>query len=155
MSGGYPGVITKQFLYNNVSSGIEGTALVPVDNTIPQITEGTEYLTIAITPSTIGSRILIEADLIFYSSVLNIIITSLYKDSSANALKSIWQGTSNSYMETLTTLRYVYTPVNLTPIVFSVRAGLYLAGSLALNGIGGLYLGGSLTSSISATEYVN
>lgn len=50
----------KQIVYNMESSVITGTAVIPYDNTIPQISEGLLVLTQAITPTDATSLLKIE-----------------------------------------------------------------------------------------------
>ncbi len=39
-----------------------GTTVMPADNTIPQNTEGDEYMTLAITPTNTNNKLLIEVE---------------------------------------------------------------------------------------------
>jgi len=48
-----------QVKYVDVKTILTGSTTMPHDNTIPQITEGNEYLTLAITPTTTSNALLL------------------------------------------------------------------------------------------------
>jgi hypothetical protein len=63
-----------------------GTTQIPLDNTIPQITEGDQYLSQAITPKSATSVLEIEACLLLSASTATTLTVALFQDSTANAL---------------------------------------------------------------------
>ena len=62
----FPAGHVIQYAYNQTGAVATGTTNFPEDDTIPQITEGDEFLTQAITPKSASSTISIEVH-IFYS----------------------------------------------------------------------------------------
>ncbi len=65
------------------------TTDIPDDNTIPQNTEGKEFMTLAITPTSATSRIVIEAELHLSSDAGGsgtAMIAAIFQDATANAL---------------------------------------------------------------------
>src|SRR4051812_19992946 len=50
-----------QTVGNVITAVATGTTIIPYDDTIPQITEGTEFLTQAITPIATTNKLIIEA----------------------------------------------------------------------------------------------
>lgn len=61
-------------------------AIIPYDNTIPQNTEGAELFTVAITPTSASSVLVIEANINMSQNGNLTLITALFVDSTASAL---------------------------------------------------------------------
>lgn len=70
----------------STGSVITCSTIIPLDDTIPQITEGTEVLTVSYTPKFSTSNLLVEAELFIYSSTGQEKIAALFRDSTANAI---------------------------------------------------------------------
>jgi len=66
-----------------------GTTTIPFDDTIPQITEGTEFMTLAITPSSATNTLIIQVTLVTALSVADFSTVALFQDSTANALAAV------------------------------------------------------------------
>jgi hypothetical protein len=131
-----------------------GTTVVPFDDTIPQNTEGTEFLTLAITPTSTTTLLQIDITASFSYSINNTVTLALFQDSTANALAA-----SSEYGSTATgminsSLTYKMTSGTISATTFKLRMGGETAGTLTLNGYGGARkLGGVYVSSINITEY--
>ena len=66
-----------------------GTTTIPLDDTIPQNNEGTEFLTLAITPTNASNKLKIEVSGLWGTSAdTNWVILALFQDSTANALSA-------------------------------------------------------------------
>jgi hypothetical protein len=63
-----------------------GTTQIPYDNTIPQITEGTEFMTVTITPTSASSILEIRYQAYCSHSSSNYLTGAIFRDSTANAL---------------------------------------------------------------------
>jgi hypothetical protein len=133
-----------------------GTTAIPNDDTIPQITEGTEFMTLAITPKLITSKLKIDVILQFSPGGADQSILALFKDSIADALAVVEQwrpGAGDSGVSTLALSHYI-TAGTTSAITFRVRAGGQ-SGTFTFNGSGGSRkMGGVYASSITITEYV-
>lgn len=130
-----------------------GTTIIPRDDTIPQNTEGTQFLSVAITPTSATSILEIEAVLMLSCSVTSDVIAALFRDSNANALAvaSQYATTNLGVMEVVLIHRVVAGSTAAT--TFAVRAGPMTAGTVTFNGAsGGRYYGGVMASSITVTE---
>lgn len=129
-----------------------GTATIPHDNTLPQITEGTQFLSLAFTPEHSGSLLYIFVHLETCLSISGYTIAALF-DGGANAIAATESyGTTTSVPHGLNILR-AYTTSSITPIPFTVRAGGNAASTITINGENGAgILGGALTSSIVIME---
>ena len=131
-----------------------GTTLIPYDDTIPQNTEGDQYMTLAITPKSASNKILVETCLMINNSAVNNLTIALFKDSDANALATdgLTLDTAD-FVRQLGTL-YEMTAGTTSAITYKVRAGGSLAGTTRINGNSGVRrYGGTATSWIKITEY--
>lgn len=135
-----------------------GSTVIPLDDTIPQNTEGDQYLSLAITP--VSATNLLKIDVVFYgsASVASWIIVALFKDAVAGSLAAFanFQGTGTAACSSVFTHYMVAGTTSAT--TFKVRAGRdSTAGGtpLTFNGsIGSRLFGGVLASSITITEIV-
>ena len=131
-----------------------GTTVVPFDDTIPQNTEGTEFLTLAITPTSTTTLLQIDITASFSYSINNTVTLALFQDSTANALAA-----SSEYGSTATgminsSLTYKMTSGTISATTFKLRMGGQTSGTLTLNGYGAARkLGGVYVSSRNITEY--
>lgn len=130
-----------------------GTTTVPVDDTIPQITEGDQYFSQAITPSSLCNVIEMEAQGFFASGGGGMVVMSLFQDAIANALATV----ASSLVSTVTVselrLSYAAIPGQTSPTTYRIRAGSSAAGTTTLNGSAGARLfGGAFNSFLSVTE---
>lgn len=128
-----------------------GTTPIPLDDTIPQNTEGDEYMSLAITPRNATSKLEISVTAYVTSSDGSQAIVALFQDSTANALMAGW-GTpvTNGAPMTPVTFTYVMTSGTTSATTFKVRAGC--AGTIGFNGSGARYFGGVMGSSIVIRE---
>ena len=130
-----------------------GTTLIPFDDTIPQITEGTQFLSLAITPISATSKLYFNIALINSPSIIDWVITALFQDATANAIASTMQYGSVASASAPGIFTYFMTSGTTSSTTFTVRAGMRLAGTTTINGqAGGRLLGGTLISSITITE---
>jgi hypothetical protein len=142
----------------NVTDGTTatGTTVFPFDNTIPQNTEGTEFMTLAITPTNSSNKLFIQVVNVGSSTAANTgIITALYQDTTANALAATMQGARQADVANTTTFNHYMTAGTTSATTFKVRAGTYSAGTYRFNGAAssGIQLfGGVMPSSITITE---
>lgn len=131
-----------------------GTTIIPNDDTIPQNTEGNEYMTQAITPKSTSNKLLIEA--LFYgsNSAGGEIIVALFQDTTANALAAV-----GNYMATATgrvtmPIAYTMTAGTTSSTTFKIRAGGSGAGTTNFNGFSSTRnFGTAAKSYIKITEY--
>jgi hypothetical protein len=132
-----------------------GTTVIPQDNTIPQITEGDQYMILAITPTSALNKLLIQVVAMHGTPTDNSWIASaLFVGSTANALASCVQYESGIDAIRINTFSHSMVAGATTELTFRVRSGQDTAGTLTFNGYNsaGKY-GGSLASSITITEY--
>ena len=132
-----------------------GTTTIPFDNTIPQITEGTQFLSLAITPISATSKLLIHVSLFFSSSVATYTTVALFQDSTANALaaNAMYVDNTSATGPLAAPFNYFMTSGTTSSTTFTVRAGGSAASTTTLNGSSGAQIfGGVASSSITITE---
>lgn len=140
----------------NVQSGAvaTGTTQVPNDDTIPQNTEGDEYITLSITPTSATNKLIIRVDIEAGNSSAGNFTTALFQDSIANALASISKhDASVSSKVNHHGFSFVMVAGTTSAITFKVRCGNSAVGTTTFNGEGGARLhGGVIVSSIIIQE---
>jgi hypothetical protein len=143
-----------QQIISQSGSVATGTTTIPADDTIPQNTEGDQYLSVSITPKSANNLLVIEAVIIGSHSVAAKVIAALFQDSAANALVAVIQEGSlaNQMLNLKLTWRMMAGTANST--TFKIRIGGSSAGTFTFNGAASSrLLGGSLGSYLMVTEY--
>jgi hypothetical protein len=138
----------------NVMSGAvaTGSTVMPADDTIPQNTEGDEYMTLAITPKSATNKLKIEVVCNVSNGAASRQGVALFQDTTAGALAGV-----APYVNS--------TPIGPDPICFThymaagttstfkVRSGPATAATTTFNGVSaGRIFGGVMASSITITE---
>lgn len=77
-----------QVVATELTADFSTAATIPYDATIPQSSEGVEYITAAITPKSASSILEIEAHLMVGGSAGGMIIAALFQDSDTNAIEA-------------------------------------------------------------------
>ena len=130
-----------------------GTTVMPYDDTIPQISEGNEYMTLAITPRSATSKLIIEVMWNGGASSTNPQLTvALFQDSTANALAAVSPTCGTGFILAVS-LKHTMTSGTTSATTFRVRAGASAAATTTFNGGGGVRaMGGVMASSIVIQE---
>lgn len=130
-----------------------GTTIIPLDDTIPQQTEGDEYMSLAITPISATSTLLVNV-VIHGSLSANLwFIAALFRDAAAASI-----GASVTHVAAATGGSVLVFSANVAAgstalTTFKVRAGPDGVATLTLNGQSGVrFFGGVMASSIRITE---
>jgi hypothetical protein len=142
-------------MVNTTSSAVAtGTTTIPNDDTIPQITEGTEFLTLAITPKATTHILVIDVTIMLSYSVAAGVIGAIFQDATANALAAGAVRNTAGGETNILQLRHIMTAGTTSSTTFRVRAGGDGAGTITFNGDSGARkLGSTIKSSIVITEY--
>lgn len=134
-----------------------GTTLIPFDNTIPQSTEGDQYMSLAFTPQNASSTLEIE---VLWNGSNNgaggfYMAAALFQDSTANALCVASTSTFQANAPIALPFRHVMTAGTTSATTFKVRAGAINVGTTTFNGFNaGQLFGGVMASRITITEYL-
>jgi len=144
-----------QVKYADVKTLLTGTTTLPHDDTIPQITEGNEYLTLAITPTTTSNALLIEVQVMISSPGAADLIIAIFN---TDVHSTDAQAVSSMYMVTATTtqcmsIQYYYIPGITSATTWRLRCGTHQAGLTNINGgSGNQKFGGKANTSMTITE---
>lgn len=153
-------VLQRKFFSTGTNTGALAPT-IPADNTIPQQTEGSELMTLAITPLSASSVLDVTAIVNCTSSAADHLIVALFRDATANAFAvgdflGAQAGGTPGYPTQVTAKGRVATGSTATT-TFKVRGGCN-GSSFAMNGqigsgIGPLF-GGTWLSSLTVEEVI-
>ena len=132
-----------------------GSTPIPFDDTIPEITEGDEYMTLAITPASASNRLLIEVTCQAENgtAAARHIVAALFRDAITNALACVFLRVESDDRPRAITFQHIMTAPSTSAMTFRVRIGMETSGTITFNGSGGARkYGGVLASSIVITE---
>ena len=130
-----------------------GTTIIPDDNTVPQNTEGDQYMSLAITPTNALSILIIDVIGFASHTASHRLACALFQDSAANALAA-----TSAQIDSVSTpvhllLRHTMTAGTTSLTTFKVRVGSGGAGTCYFNGDYATQLyGGVAASSITIWE---
>ena len=143
-----------QVVHTQTGAVATGTTVIPADDTIPQNTEGDQYMTRAITPANASNKLLIEVVAYVAFSVAAYVAGALFQDSVAGALASGITTIAGANYNNPLLIIHEMTAGTTSAITFKFRAGGNVAGTLTFNGANGARLfGGVMASSIRITEF--
>lgn len=131
-----------------------GTTTIPLDDTIPQNTEGDQYLSLAITPTNVNNKLIIDVVAVAANSAAGgRLIMGLFQDTTANALAAVQQTFASASQAQNLKMRHIMTAGTISATTFKVRIGANNAGTTTLNGEASTrQFGGVMASSITITE---
>lgn len=140
-----------QVVSNSINTFDSTTTAFPWDNTVPQNTEGKEFITQAITPQNASSML----DIFLYAVVgangsVGFCGIGLFADSVANAIKCAVSGLNATLVNTIS-LRYRISATNTSARTYKGRYGAN-AGTCSLNGDTALRYNGKMESGIIIEE---
>ncbi len=132
-----------------------GTTTIPADDTLPQLsTEGTTFLTQAITPKSASNKLVIDVVMAVNVSATQNPILALFQDSTENALATIQDRCPTTDTATLMVLRHIMTAGTTSATTFKVNAGCGGAATVTINGTAGVRrYAGVYATSIMIMEY--
>lgn len=145
----------------NVQDGnlATGTTLMYADDTIPQISEGNEFMTLAITPTNASNILIIDtvAHICGSGSVAQDMIGALFNTDfhSTDALATCFVAIANPYGIHTLNFKYYVVAGTTSSTTFRFRGGSASAGTCVFNGLGATqarYMGGKMISSMTITE---
>ena len=138
-----------QMVYVFTGAYATGSTTMPFDDTIPQNTEGNEVMTLAITPTSASSKLLINVDVCGSSDVQGNWTAALFRDSTADALTATQVKASNvtADQNDHCHLSWVADSSSTSATTFKVRCGQNNAGAWYFNGENGSSLFGGVANS--------
>ena len=133
-----------------------GTTVFPVDDTIPQNTEGVEYMSLAITPTNASNKLVIQFTGSFAVNDTGGagVGSALFQDSTANALAATTHDSNGSHERYQHTIQHVMTAGTTSATTFKIRAGYVTSATVTFNGSNtSRQFGGVNASSLIIWEY--
>jgi hypothetical protein len=148
------GVLPVQKILSTDSAVATGTTVFPNDDTIPQNTEGDQYMTVGITPTNSDNTLLIQIVVNVAGNVNSRLGLGLFQDSTAGALAAAHSfGSANQ--PTQISLIHQMDAGTTSATTFKVRMGMSTAGTTTFNGVSaGRIFGGVMSSTITVIEFV-
>lgn len=126
-----------------------GATLLPIDNSIPQITEGDEYITVTITPKKSTNKLIIDG--IWHgahSAGSGELAGALFQDATAGALKGFVAAKANQTNQLAQiSVYHEMTAGTTSSTTFRLRVGTGIAGTTTFNGISGAVIFGGVMGS--------
>lgn len=130
--------VVVQIVSTAVTSVVSGSTLMPIDNTVPQSTEGFEVITKAITPTSESNMLLITADVeSSYNNTGNRTCgIALFQDTTAGALaaRTFYSYSGGAY-NAGATLHHVMTAAVASATTFKIRVGPSSSATLYVNSL--------------------
>ena len=125
-----------QIVYAETTAASTGTTVMVNDDSIPQKTEGIEAITLAITPVSSTSRLVITGTVHFTNTAAGQRMWALFKDDGANA---IWAGAKydGDGTQLMGQIHFTEISANTTERTYKVRGGLAASGTNTFNGVSG------------------
>jgi hypothetical protein len=140
--------------YSETTAYATYNTVIPFDDTVPQITEGTEILTVAITPTSASSKIRIKANL--YTSTISgggTVVFAIFRDSNANAIFVTSDYKEISLETSSVSFEFYDAPSSVSTVTYKLRVGPGNASfPLALNGTNSRRFGGAARCTLIAEE---
>lgn len=135
------------------SAGATGTTQIPADDTIPQITEGTEFITLTHTPLSALNRLILIISVNIASSAALVTTVALFRDSVTAAIAGATFHTADANRSKRFTFVFEEVAANTSERVYKVRIGPTGPATITFNGESGArLLGGVEYSSITLLE---
>ena len=121
-----------------------GAVQMPIDNTVPQNTEGTEFMTLSITPTNVSNNLIVQFTGLFSVSSPVPLGVALFKDSGADAIAATLDIPQNS---TVISLSHVILTGSTSSQTFKIRAGTAGGQTVRINASGASAVFGGLPKS--------
>jgi hypothetical protein len=149
---GISGMVVQR-AYAEYTASADMTAVIPGDDTIPQITEGTQIISVAFTPKSATSRIRLRFDGVGTAATSTHLQAALFSSASANALRSARAIVQAAGYAAVISAEAEYVPGSTAPVTFSVRVGADGATTVRFNGTNtARLLGGSQAATLVIEE---
>lgn len=141
-----------QTAYAEYTTNADLTTFIPGDDTIPQVTEGTQVLSQAITPKTTTNRVRVQVSGVGATVAADLLSIALFRNGGANAIASIGITSTGSIVPF--DLVFEDVPGSTSAQTYTVRVGGGTQ-TARLNGTtGARYLGGTMRTTVALTEIV-
>lgn len=129
------------------------TGNIPIDNTIPQNTEGTSVYSVSFTPTAVHNIVTFDLDGVLSSDTVGTAVgVAFFKDSNSSAFYASLWGNANANYYTPKHYYYASFFASTSTCTFSVRVGSQTGNSCWNGLVSGDYYGGVLASTFLISE---
>lgn len=142
-----------QKVYTQTASVVTGATMIPFDNSIPQITEGDEYLSLVVAPSYTTSTLVFDAKVVGSLSVTGTVSAALFQSGVTAGLAAASETVDANQITTLS-LRYLVTAGATASTTYSLRIGGSTTGTFTLNGASATGIFGGVSQSSMTIEEI-
>ena len=141
--------------YTENAALVTGSTVIVLDDTIPQSSEGDEYLTLKHKPAATDNMLDVQADIaLAHDSALFLMAALLFKDAESDAYAVACMTGETASAKHNVGLRRQITAGGVDTLTFKVRAGANVAGATTLNGQAGVHQFSTAgLSTLMITEY--
>lgn len=127
-------------------------SVLPLDNSIPQLSEGSEVITLSYTPKSSTNKLLIRAIIPYTAANNSTLVSALFRSDQSSAIASTAEAlTNNSYSGNMI-LEKEITAGTTSALTFSIRMGNNAGSNIYVNGYSGDRLGSSDRATITVME---
>lgn len=130
-----------------------GTTALPDDDTIPQNTEGDQFMSQVFRPTNVNNKLRIKVVFNWNGSLATFLGLALFQDSTAGALAATRGNNSNGAYGAVQVLEYEMKAATISLTTFKVRAG-GTTGTITFNGAGGARIYGGVMNSLISIEEI-
>lgn len=147
-----PAVLVSR-AYAEYTANADLTTIIPGDDTIPQNTEGTQIISVSITPKSATNRIRLRFQGEFALLSTGSAGFALFSSASANAIKSTLAAAIGATLPTPVVTEYEYVPGTTSALTFTVRVGPIAANTMRMNGnTSARFFGGTMGATLVVEE---
>lgn len=147
--GGYATGVRQ--IVSSITTGLlTSTTTIPVDNTIPQNTEGTQFASVSITPQSATSSLWVMGFGFYSSTAISTVTQALFRDSTANAIAANGLAILTANTSMSGSLQTVVSSGSTSATTFKLRVGPNGGSTVYSNGA----LGAQLYGGVSQTGIV-
>jgi hypothetical protein len=145
------GMVVQTVSSTPYTTNADITTVIPNDNTIPQITEGVQILTLTITPTSTSSKI----RLVFQGtgSSTDVLAAALFRTGTADALAADVVNPASGTDIKKVGIDFIDSPASTSALTYSIRVGPATGGTVRMNGnTSGRSAGGVMACTLVAQE---
>jgi hypothetical protein len=139
--------------YAEIATYSTTTAVIPIDNSIPQNTEGTEIISASITPKTTTNSLRVRFSISMAVGSQDNIIVAMFLNSGTNAICARYSSTAANFSQ-LMYMEHEFVPGATTSQTVKIRVGTGSGSSLYINGNSVGRLLGGVNSGLLAIEEI-
>lgn len=150
---GMSGGVVIDRAYAEYTTNADLTATIPADDTAPQATEGTQILSVSLTPKSATSRVRLRFRGEIAASSGVSVGGAIFSSASSSALRAGYVTTAAANNLAPLVLEHEYVPGVTTALTFSVRVGPLSAATVRMNGnTSGRVFGGTMAATLVVEE---